>query len=186
MNEDLLGFKPTASRFAVIGTSCCGKTTFARALAGALRADYVELDALYWNENWTPRPRDEFIALTERAVAGPAWVVDGNYGEVRDLIWKRATAIAWLDYSFPLVFSRAMRRTVSRIRSSERMYSNNRETFAHAFLNFGGIPWWVIRTFRRRRRSYRDLLQRPEYRHLQVQAFRKPAEAELFLHSPKT
>lgn len=169
------------SRFAVIGTSCCGKTTFARALAGVLQVDCVELDALFWKENWQPRETQEFIALTEKAIVGPTWIVDGNYGEVRDLIWKRATAIAWLDYSFPLVFSRALRRTIARIRSGERVYSNNRETFAHSFLNFGGIPWWVIRTFRRRRRGYRELLQLPEYRHLQVRSFKTPVEANRYL-----
>ncbi len=107
--------------------------------------------------------------------------MDGNYGEVWDLIWKRAEAVAWLDYSFPLVFTRALRRTIGRIWSGETVYSNNRETLAHSFLNFGGIPWWVIRTFRHRRGSYRELLQRPEYRHLRVLRFKEPAEAAQYL-----
>jgi adenylate kinase family enzyme len=174
---------PTQLRIAVIGTSCCGKTTFARTLADKIKAPHVELDAFYWGENWVARATPEFIAGVERAISGPAWVVDGNYGEVRDMIWRRAEAVAWLDYSFPVVFSRALRRTLSRIMSRERVYSNNRETFAHAFLNFGGIPWWVIRTFRWRRKSYTDLLARPVYRHLHVLRFKTPAQAGSFLNS---
>ena len=32
----------------VIGSSCVGKTTFARSLALALSFPHIELDALYW------------------------------------------------------------------------------------------------------------------------------------------
>jgi adenylate kinase family enzyme len=36
------------SRVIVIGTSCAGKTMFARSLADALSCPHVELDALHW------------------------------------------------------------------------------------------------------------------------------------------
>ena len=97
------------SRVVVVGTSCSGKTTLARRLAGILGAQHVELDALYWGREWTPRL--DFPKAVSAAVQQERWVIDGNYSAVRDLIWRRCTAIVWLDYSFARVFSRALRRT---------------------------------------------------------------------------
>ena len=93
------------ARVVVVGTSCSGKTTFACRLASTLRMECVELDSLYWGPGWTPRPdfEQDVLAVARR----PRWVIDGNYARVRDIIWRRSTAIAWLDYSFARVFSRA-------------------------------------------------------------------------------
>src|SRR5688572_30807780 len=92
------------TRVAVVGTSCSGKTTFARALAPRLGAPYTELDVLYWGPDWSPRPLDEFRARVEAAVSTPSWVIDGNYSIVRDLVWGRATTLIWLDFPFSLIF----------------------------------------------------------------------------------
>ena len=45
-------------RIAVVGTSGSGKTTLARRLAQRLGIPHVELDALHWEPDWTPAPRD--------------------------------------------------------------------------------------------------------------------------------
>ena len=39
-------------RINVVGTSCSGKTTLARAIAGRLGLPYTELDALFWGPRW--------------------------------------------------------------------------------------------------------------------------------------
>ena len=92
-------------RVVVVGTRPSGKTTFARRLAGVLGSQHVELDALYWGPEWTPRP--DFQGDVLAAVQYEHWVIDGNYTAVRDLIWRRCTAIVWLDYSFARVFAQA-------------------------------------------------------------------------------
>jgi adenylate kinase family enzyme len=38
----------------VIGTTSSGKSTLAKRLSERLGLDFIELDALYWRENWTP------------------------------------------------------------------------------------------------------------------------------------
>jgi adenylate kinase family enzyme len=43
-------------RILVVGSSCSGKTTFARALAGILGRPHIELDALHWGPNWCYAP----------------------------------------------------------------------------------------------------------------------------------
>ena len=101
-------------RVVVIGSSCSGKTTLARRLAQVLNAPHVELDALHWGPNWTERPTEVLREAVSERVAGDSWVVDGNYTKVQDIVWPRATDAVWLNYPFPLVFGRALWRTLSR------------------------------------------------------------------------
>ena len=101
-------------RVAVVGTSCSGKTTFADSLSVILGIPHIELDALYWQPGWMERPPAEFCTLVEKETSGNRWVSDGNYSTVREIVWGRATDVVWLNYSFPLVFSRALRRSISR------------------------------------------------------------------------
>ncbi len=167
------------TRVVVVGTSCSGKSTFARQLADTLGVPCVELDALYWGPRWTPRP--EFLGDVVAAAHMPHWVMDGNYSAVREIVWGRCTAIVWLDYSFARVFFRALRRTARRVVTGERLYAGNRETIRGALLDPTGIPWWVLRTYWKRRREFPDLLRRPEYGHAAVIHFRTPPAAAAFL-----
>jgi adenylate kinase family enzyme len=160
-------------RIVVVGTSCSGKTTFARALAKILGRPHIELDALHWGPNWSYML--DFVDAVASGVAADEWIVDGNYRRAGHVVWPRASAAVWLNYPFPLVFGRSLARTVGRILSGELVYSGNRETFRKAFLSFDGIPWWVIRTYRHRRREYpRFFMDRP---HIQVFEYRSPREA---------
>jgi len=176
----LLAFdRSRLARVAVVGTSGAGKTTFARSLSHALEAPHTELDRLHWGPRWTPVPTEEFRSRVRETVAAPAWVVDGNYAAVRDLVWGAATSVVWLDYPFRLVFRRALARTLRRIATREELFAGNRESFA--VMDPEWIPWWVLRTFWRRRREYPALFQRAQYAHLQVLVLTAPAEAERFV-----
>jgi adenylate kinase family enzyme len=167
------------ARVVVVGTSCAGKTTLARRLAALLAIEHVELDSVYWGPGWTPRP--DFVPTVLAIAQRPRWVIDGNYSAVRDIIWRRSSAIVWLNYSFARVFSQALRRTARRIITRERLYAGNRETIRTALFEPDGIPWWVIRTHGQRRRSLPELFQRPEYRHAALIQLDRPAAAEAFL-----
>ena len=168
------------ARIAVVGTSCSGKTTLARRLSRALDVPHAELDALHWGPDWTARPLEEFRSRVQSAVAGPTWVIDGNYSVVRDLVWPRATALVWLNYPFPLVFGRAVHRTLWRGLTREELFSGNRESLL-GVADPEWIPWWVLRTFWRRRREYPALFRRPEHAHLEVVELRSRSDADCFL-----
>ena len=96
-------------RVVVVGATGAGKSTLAGRLAQGLDVPFVELDALFWGPQWTPAAPDDFRARVDATSAGPAWVIAGNYGAVRDLLWPRADTVVWLDYPLPLVLARADR-----------------------------------------------------------------------------
>lgn len=77
------------------------------------------------------------------------------------------------------MFSRAVFRTSRRLLTRERLYGGNREAFG--ILDKEWIPWWVLRTFWKRRRTHPVLLRRPEFAHLQVLELTRPAQARRLL-----
>ncbi len=168
-------------RVIIVGGSCAGKTTLARQLAERLGVPRIELDALYWGPNWKEKPAEQFRELLQQAVDKPRWVCDGNYTFAHDLLWPRATDLLWLNYSFPRVFLRALRRTTSRVFRKTRLYSGNRETFFQSFLSRESILLYILQSHGKRRKQIEQLVQQEKNSHLRVINFRKPDEARAFL-----
>ncbi len=174
-------FKPESlKRVSVVGTSCSGKTTFAKSLAQILKIKHVQLDAINFLPNWIERPKEEFLDLVEKEAAADVWVFDGNYTRTREIVWQRATAIVWLNYSFPRTFYRSLKRTTHRVFSREELYSGNRETFQKAFMSRDSILFWVLKTYHEKRRRYTKLLRKDGQSEKKIFIFEHPKQAENF------
>ena len=167
-------------RISVVGTIGSGKTTFARKTSEFLSARHIELDALHWEPNWVEAPNDLFRERVTQSLRGDSWVVDGNYHQVRDIVWSQADTVVWLDYPFRTIMSRLARRTLRRIVIREELWKGNQEHIRGLFSR-DSVFLWAIRTYRRRRKQYPILLSRPENSHLTVVRLRSPREAEEFL-----
>ena len=167
-------------RIVVVGTSGSGKTTLAKALATQLVLPYIELDALNWQAGWRDLVRndpDEFVRRVALAVAADAWVVDGNYGLVREFVWRRATHLVWLDYDRAIVMYRVIRRSLVRAMLRTELWAGNRERWLHMLRPSHPIRWaWS--TWRRRRREFEERIGQRDYADLVVLRLRRPREAE--------
>ena len=171
-------------RIVVVGTSGSGKTTVARQLAAILGVTHVELDALNWDPGWVDlnqTNREVFLRRVKEAVAGDAWVVDGNYTSSRDLVWPKATAVVWLDYPLWLNLWRMAKRTIPRIVTKEPLWQGNTETFRQQFLSRNSMFLWVIKTHGRRRATYPAAFAQSEHAHLTVVRHRSPRETRAWL-----
>ena len=146
----------------------------------------VEIDALNWESNWTMAAPHVLRERVDAATAGTAWVVDGSYGAVRDIVWSRADTVVWLDPPLWRILPRLLARTVRRIRTGEELWNGNRETFRGAFLSRDSLFIWVLKTQRRRARLYLGELARPEFAHLTVHRFRDGSDAERWLEAQRT
>ncbi|MDP7019230.1 MAG: hypothetical protein QGG36_25760 [Pirellulaceae bacterium] len=171
----------TMRRIVVVGSSCAGKTTFAAQLADRLSSPFVQLDELHWGPDWTPADEGDLRRNVDEATAEQRWVVDGNYVHLRDLTWRRADTLIWLNYSFFTVFGRALWRTVSRVVWRTRIYSGNRESFRLSFMSRDSILLWVIKSYSTRRLEIPALLAEPKFADLQVLEFKTPGQARRFL-----
>lgn len=169
------------ARIIVVGTSCAGKSTFARRLAAHTGLAYVELDALYWGQAWQPKPPAEFRRLVSEATAPDAWIADGNYGVVRDLLWSRAQMVIWLNYTYPRVLWQALGRTLRRCLSRAPLWHGNRESVRRSFFTRQSILVWVATTFHRRQHELSALRGDSRFSHLQWIEFTRPADATRWL-----
>ena len=169
-------------RVSVVGTSGAGKTTFAATVAARLGVPHVELDGLHWEAGWVEAAPDVFRERAESAVAGDAWVIDGNYRVVRPLVWGAADTVVYLDLPLPTLLLRIVTRTARRSRSRELLWGTNRES-ARRLLTRDSLLLWLVTTHRRRRQEMAEDLRRPEYRHLSVHVFRSARAADAWLRS---
>jgi adenylate kinase family enzyme len=168
-------------RVSVVGTSCSGKTTLARRISQACAIPHFELDAIHWGPNWTELNPEAFRLAVAQATSGEAWVIDGNYHVVRDIVWGRATHVAWLNLPFTRVFWQALTRTVKRVTTRQELWAGNRETIRQVIFDHESILWWVLRTYHRRRREYPQLFQEPQNAHLKVYELRNAAQTQAML-----
>lgn len=166
-------------RVLVIGSSGSGKSTLGAYLARTLNLPFVELDSLFHGPNWCPASDEEFLRRVALATAEGQWVVDGNYSKVRELTYQRAESIVWLDLSFPVVFSRMVRRTFRRCYRKEVLWNGNRERLWTQLFTKDSLFWWVITTYRRKRRQYAALLA-SEHGENMIR-LRSPAEVREFM-----
>ncbi|HVX60286.1 MAG TPA: hypothetical protein VHC19_06790 [Pirellulales bacterium] len=171
------------SRTVIIGTSCAGKSTLAKKFSQKLDAPHVELDALHWLPDWIERPDEELRALAEQALRADRWIVDGNYRQLRELVWPRATAIVWLNYSLATVFARAVRRTLRRSLRRETLYSGNRESLRRALFSRDSILLWVLTSHGRLRREYDSVFKDFSHGPQTLIRLRRPHEAEELVDS---
>jgi adenylate kinase family enzyme len=169
-------------RVVVVGPPGSGKTTVARALAHELGYLHVELDALWWEPNWTEAGSERFAARAAEAAAGERWVIDGNYFSVgaRQTVWSRADTVVWLDQPRWVTVPRVVWRTLNRgIRRTE-LWSGNREPLRLA-LRPDGIIRYAIREHPKYNRRYEGLDRDPSLGHVRWVRLRSPREVRRWL-----
>jgi adenylate kinase family enzyme len=177
---------PSIRRIVVVGTTGCGKSTLAENLARRLHIPHIELDALHWKPGWKESDREITRSRVENIVRSDTWVIDGNYGFLRDILWSRAQALVWLDYSLPLIFWRLWWRTWKRVLIKEVLWGTNTERLGPQFFSKDSLFLWALKTHGKHRKNYTSLPSLPEYTYLRVYRFRSPGETERWLASLKT
>jgi adenylate kinase family enzyme len=174
-------------RIVVVGTSGAGKTTMAKRIAAAFGLPCIELDRLQWGPDWealTDSDPDEFVRRVSAAISGDAWVSDGNYAVVRDLIWRRATHLVWLDYARAVVMYRVIRRSIARVLDQTELWAGNKEDWRR-WLRPSHPIRWAWSTWKERRSRFERLLRDEQYQHLVVLRLRTRRDAESVVNELK-
>lgn len=168
----------------VVGTSATGKSTFSRALAQKLGLHYIELDNLFWLDDWQECPDEVFFAKIESEVkkAHQGYVIDGNYTRAIPVKWAEIDTVIWLDLPFPVNLYRAVKRAFHRARHKRDLWadSNNQESLRRMF-GRDSIVWWMISTHRKNRQQYIQMMNAPEYQHIRWIHLKSQKEIDAFL-----
>ncbi len=166
-------------RILVGGVTGAGKTTFARDLAGRLDLPFHEMDALFHGPGWVPIPT--FVDDVEQIVAGERWVFDSyGYESVRDLVWSRADAVIWLDYSRPVVLARVLRRSARRTWENEQIFNGNVERLAEWRKPYHPVQW-AMRRYDKAKFEMETRFADPAYASVVKVRIRRPAAARWWL-----
>ncbi len=138
-------------RILVWGPASSGKTTVAREFARRTGVPHIELDAIFWKPDWVETSLDEFRnAVSDVIRDNPdGWVIDGNYGRIKDMVLPQADTVIWLRLPFRVVLWRVLKRTITRIWRNEPLWSNNYETWRKSFFSRESLLLYIIKNWRR-------------------------------------
>ena len=164
-------------RIMVIGGAGSGKSTMARWLGARTGPPVRHLDHVHWMPHWTPRPKEERLAMVRAFEQEARWIIEGGISTTYPTRLARADMVIWLDLPVGQRLTRVLHRSW-RYRGSGRadlpegcVERFDRETFA--FLK------WIWNDREKGRGRIRENLAEPPA-HLEVYHLRSSAEVEAF------
>jgi|GEM_PF-6305355 len=140
------------SRYLIIGCSGSGKSTLAERIAGLCQIPYINTDALYWRDDWTPVSGEEVLAAID--LDAESYVLDGNFVGVRERVWPKVDTIIWLNYKFHIVFSRLFVRNMTWWISGYSPWTGTRMKLRNVLSGFRHC----FKSYRRKRNTYPGFL----------------------------
>jgi adenylate kinase family enzyme len=170
-------------RISVVGNSGSGKTSVARAIAAVAGIPHLELDSVFHQPDWQPLDTAEFRKRVAEFTSGPAWVVDGNYSAVRDIVWRLADTVVWMDPPRHRVMRRLAARTLRRMVTRAELWNGNREEWRFLFNADESILLWAWTSHHKYRDRYLSAQADPENAHLEFIRLRTEGQAAALIRS---
>jgi adenylate kinase family enzyme len=102
----------SVERVLIIGSPGSGKSALAQRIGAATGLPVVHLDSHYWGAGWTEPSREEWRTRLTELMAGPRWILDGNYTGTLPLRLARADTAILLECPRWLCLARVLRRAL--------------------------------------------------------------------------
>ncbi|MDA8793127.1 hypothetical protein N9N67_07770 [Bacteriovoracaceae bacterium] len=150
-------------RVVIVGTSGSGKTTLGRQISHIFNIPHRDIDSFNWQENWQALEKSQLRDVLNQFTDQEEWIIDGNYGSVKDITWKKATHIIWLDYKLPFVLKRFFIRSFKRSYTKEILWNNNRETLKNSIWGKESLFLWIFKTHHKLKKEYSTYQESPIY-----------------------
>jgi adenylate kinase family enzyme len=180
---DPLPFRP--ERVLIAGVTGSGKTTLARRVAAQWNLIHHEIDALHHGPNWTPRP--SFLDDVRAFAATERWVTEWQYTSKGndEIMTPRAQLAIWLDYPWPIVRNRLLRRTLSRSILRTEMYNGNVEKPLWQLLTIRDPAESILSWQTKTRRFWAERMpeKQEQFPHLTIVRMQHPRETERWLRT---
>jgi adenylate kinase family enzyme len=98
-------------RILILGSGGAGKSTLSRELGTILDLPVIHLDRLFWHAGWIDTPREEWAKTIEEKIAGPKWIMDGNYGGTMEMRLAACDTAIFLNFSRWICLRRVLGRS---------------------------------------------------------------------------
>ncbi|MER6499847.1 adenylate kinase [Streptomyces sp. NPDC001455] len=167
-------------KIALFGAPATGKTTLARRLASELGSCHTDLDDLLFTPDGA-LPLAEFRRQAAEITSGDAWIVEGNFSKLADVVWHRADVLVWLDFPLPLIVSRIVRRSLRQLAGREDSAQARRLTWGRAFFGRRSLLRTAVRKYRNNRPRYVQQVGQTAALGVEVVRLRSPREAERWM-----
>lgn len=112
----------TSQKILILGPPGAGKSYLARKLSQKLNIPLVNLDLLYWKENWKPTPVSEFKKICSDLSEKEHWIMDGNFGTTFDERWSQADYVIYLQPNYLLCLWRQFTRALFNKKDESRPF----------------------------------------------------------------
>lgn len=155
----------------------------ARKLAATLAIPHLELDSVFHQPGWQELDRELFRERVTAFTEAPAWVVDGNYSRVRDIVWSRADTVVWVDPPRHRAMRQLIWRTLRRMATRAELWNGNREEWRFLFQRDESIIWWAWTNHHKNRERYTQAQADPANGHLAFIRVRTPADSANLLRA---
>lgn len=152
-------------------------------LAEQLDLPHIALDSILFTEHG-PLPLDEFRAKAADMADGGAWIVEGNFSKLADVVWRRADVLVWLDYRLPVIVWRIVRRSLRQLTGLESSPESQRLTWRRAFFARRSVLRNAIRKYRNNRPRYARQIDEAATFGVRVLRFRNPTDAQGWAQQP--
>lgn len=137
-------------RVQILGYSGSGKTTLANQLARKMGCEHIELDGLFWQENWQEASNEEFRRDVAEALRPESWVLCGDYtSRLEGYTLNQCDTVIILRYPMRIFIPRLISRGFRRSTKGELLWGKNKETYRGQAKLF----WWVINEYRKEGRD---------------------------------
>jgi hypothetical protein len=103
-------------RVVILGRAASGKSTLARRLSNITGLPVIEVDKIFWQPGLIATPREQWVVMQEKLVAGDRWIMDGDLGpyDAVEVRLRAADTVIFLDFSLVRCVWRAIRRSRER------------------------------------------------------------------------
>ena len=166
-------------RTIVFGSTGIGKTTMVKQIAEEFSLPVIDIDSLRREAGKSDSPEETFSQLVSESVKGDTWIIDGSYTSVQEIVWPRAEAIVWLDFSFWVFLSRLIKRSLYRIfirKKSEKPIKGRYQPTGERASNY----LHVIFTRKQRQKQYFAALYNSKYTHLHIIRLSSPEDVTIW------
>lgn len=122
-------------RILVVGISGSGKTRFANLLSNKLNLPVVNLDSIFWKENWVEEDESVVIQKIKAVLDTEVWIIEGYIEPLSRERVKAADVVIYLDYTGLQAARGGMKRMIKHSRTARpEMPDGNIDRPSYTFL----------------------------------------------------